>query len=187
MAKKLNSLPSYHTSFMIQDTNLTLVKEPESTYFIHFQDCDALQHLNNARYFDYFLNAREEHTYRYYNLNLMEMARRLQANWVVTNHHIAYLKPADHGELVVIQTRLIHHDHSSLVVEGVMLNEEKNHLKALLWSTMRFVSLKTGKPTDHPDELMDMLEQLDVPHVPYHPDEFQVRVKQVNRKVRGKE
>lgn len=163
-----------------------LVKEPESSHFIYFQDCDALQHLNNARYFDYFLNAREQHTYRYYQWNLMEMAHQLQANWVVTNHQIAYLKPADHGQTVVIQTRLIHFDNSSLVIEGVMLNEEKDQLKALLWTTMRFVSLQTGKRSDHPDDLMDLLERLDVPHVDYDPDGFQARVKQVNRQVRGK-
>ena len=172
---------------MTPDPSPNLVKEPESTYFVHFQDCDALQHLNNARYFDYFLNAREEHTHRYYQLNLMELARQLRANWVVTHHQIAYLKPADHGQTVVIQTRLIHFDNSRLVIEGVMLNEEKNQLKALLWTTMRFVSLETGKPTDHPDDLMDMLEQLDVAHVSYDEDGFQSRVKQVNRQARGKE
>jgi acyl-CoA thioester hydrolase len=169
---------------MTEDLSQQLVKEPESSCFVHFQDCDALQHLNNARYFDYFLNAREEHTHRYYNLNLMELARRLQANWVVTHHQIAYLRPADHGQKVVIQTRLIYFDHSSLVIEGVMLNHKKNQLKALLWSTMRFVSLQTGKPTDHPGELMQMLAQLDVEEIPYHPDGFQARVKQVNRQVR---
>lgn len=169
---------------MTPDSNQALVKEPESTHFIHFQDCDALQHLNNARYFDYFLNAREEHTARYYNFNLMEQARLLQANWVVTNHQIAYLKPADHGHRVVIQTRLIHFDNSSLVIEGIMLNEKRSHLKALLWTTMRFVNLQSGKPTDHPDELMDLLEQLDVEDIPYEPDGFSSRVKQVNRHVR---
>lgn len=169
---------------MSSDINQPLVKEPEGTYFIHFQDCDALQHLNNARYFDYFLNAREEHTARYYNLNLIEQARRLQAQWVITNHQIAYLKPADHGHRVIIQTRLIHFDNSSLVIECVMLNEKRSHLKALLWTTMRFVSFQTGKVTDHPDELMDLLEQLDVAEIDYEPDGFSSRVKQVNRLVR---
>jgi acyl-CoA thioester hydrolase len=169
---------------MSQDQRL--VKEPESKFFVFFQDCDALQHLNNARYFDYFLNAREAHTHRYYNLNLVEQANRLQANWVVTHHQIAYLKPADHGQTIVIQTRLIHFDNSSLVVEGVMLDAEKKQLKSLLWTTMRFVSLGTGKPTDHPDELMDLLEQLDVDYISYDPDGFQARVKAVNRQVKGK-
>lgn len=30
-------------------------KETESRVVIRFQDCDPLQHLNNAKYFDYFL------------------------------------------------------------------------------------------------------------------------------------
>lgn len=33
-------------------------KETETKAVIRFQDCDPLQHLNNAKYFDYFFNAR---------------------------------------------------------------------------------------------------------------------------------
>lgn len=29
-------------------------KETESRVVVRFQDCDPLQHLNNAKYFDYF-------------------------------------------------------------------------------------------------------------------------------------
>ncbi len=33
-------------------------KEPETQIVIRFQDCDPFGHLNNARYIDYFVNAR---------------------------------------------------------------------------------------------------------------------------------
>ena len=42
----------------------------KSTYTIRFSDCDMFAHLNNARYIDYFLNAREDHLRTYYNLDL---------------------------------------------------------------------------------------------------------------------
>ena len=35
-----------------------LIQTPETIHRVHFQDCDMLGHLNNARYLDYFLNAR---------------------------------------------------------------------------------------------------------------------------------
>jgi len=32
----------------------------QSTYQVRFQDSDPFRHLNNARYLDYFVNARED-------------------------------------------------------------------------------------------------------------------------------
>ena len=162
-----------------------LVKIPESNMFVRFQDCDPFAHLNNVRYFDYFLNTREEHTNTYYNLNLMELAREHNANWVITQHQIAYLRPADLGERIVVQTKLIYSDKSALVMEGTMLNESKTQLKSLLWSTMRFINLQTGRPTDHPNELMALLKQVVVAEVNYDPNGFQDRIKELTRQIKN--
>jgi len=114
----------------------------------------------------------------------MEIAREQNANWVISQHQISYLRPADLGERIVVQTKLIHFDNSTTLLEGTMLNEGKNQLKALLWSTLRFVNLQTGRPTDHTDELMDLLELLDVTEIDYDPDGFQERVKELNRQIK---
>jgi len=169
---------------MQEDQTKDLVKVPESNLFVRFQDCDPFGHLNNARYIDYFLNTREEHSNTYYNLSLMEIAREQNANWVIAQHQISYLRPADLGERIVVQTKLIHFDNSTIVLEGTMLNEGKTQLKALLWSTMRFVNLQSGRPTDHSDQLMDLLELLDVAEIDYDPDGFQERVKELSRQIK---
>lgn len=140
-----------------------------------------LGHLNNARFLDYFLNAREEHTMQHYALNLGELAREQNAAWVITKHHLSYLRPASHGELVRIRTQLIHFDNSNLVVEMQMLSEDGQRLKALLWSEMAFVAVRAGTRTEHSDALMDMLEELDVEGVAYDPDGFDERVKTVRK------
>jgi acyl-CoA thioester hydrolase len=168
-----------------QDPAYALVKVPESKLFVRFQDCDPLGHLNNVRYIEYFLNAREEHTYKYYNMNLMELARQHHANWVVTHHQIAYLRPANLGAVIYIQTRIIHFDNTTIVIEGLMLNKDKTKLKSLIWTTMRYVNLDTGKPTDHPDDIMDLLEQLDTDEVMYDPDGFQPRIKQITKHLKS--
>ncbi|MBD2767519.1 acyl-CoA thioesterase [Hymenobacter sp. BT664] len=85
-----------------------LIQTPETTHRVHFQDCDMLGHLNNARYLDYFLNAREDHTTEHYALNMGELAREQNAAWVITKHHISYLKPARQGAQVRISSQLIH-------------------------------------------------------------------------------
>ena len=36
---------------------------------IRFQDCDPFNHLNNAKYIDYFLNVREDQILENYNID----------------------------------------------------------------------------------------------------------------------
>ncbi|GAA4392817.1 acyl-CoA thioesterase [Hymenobacter koreensis] len=162
-----------------------LLRTPESRHRVYFQDCDQLGHLNNARYLDYFLNAREDHTTQHYALNLGQLAREQRAAWVITKHHISYLKPANHAEEVLIRTQLIHFDNTSLVVEMQMLDREGLRLKALLWSEMAFLNLTTGKRTDHSDALMDMLEGLDVEEVNYEPDGFDERIRELRHELKA--
>ncbi|SNR53750.1 acyl-CoA thioesterase [Hymenobacter mucosus] len=162
----------------------SLVRTPETIHRILFQDCDMLGHLNNARYLDYFLNAREEHTIQHYALNLGELARESGAGWVITKHHIAYLRPANHAELVRIRTQLIHFDNSNLVVEMQMLSEDGLRLKSVLWSEMAFVRVPQGTRTEHSDALMDMLEKLDVEEVSYDPDGFDERVHRLRKQLK---
>ncbi|MFC5271235.1 acyl-CoA thioesterase [Adhaeribacter terreus] len=166
------------------ETNQTLPKNPESIYVIRFQDCDPLGHLNNVRYLDIFLNAREEQTLKYYALNLMQLLKQHRTAWVVTNHQIAYIRPADHGETVHIQTRIIHFDNSTIVVESVMLNENRSKLKSVLWTTYRYIGIETGRPTDHSDDIMDLLEELDDDEISFDPDGFQERIKRLSKQLK---
>ena len=161
-----------------------LIQMPETTHRVHFQDCDMLGHLNNARYLDYFLNAREDHTTAHYALNMGELAREQSAGWVITKHHISYLKSARQGVVVRICSQLIHFDNSNLVLEMQMRSEDGLRLLALLWSEMTFVTLPTGTRTDHSNTLMDLLDQLDVEDVNYDPDGFDDRVKAVRQQLK---
>ena len=143
-----------------------------------------LGHLNNARYLDYFLNAREDHLTAHYRLNLGELAREQRAAWVITKHHLSYLKPARQGVEVRICSQLIHFDNSNLVLEMQMRDEAGTRLLALLWSEMAFVAMPAGTRADHSAALMDLLDQLDVEAVNYDPDGFDERVKEVRQQLK---
>ena len=126
----------------------------ESNYCIRFNDCDPFSHLNNSRYLDYFLNAREDHLKTYYQLDLADFAKK-GIGWVVTTHEIQYLRPARYNENICIQSALIEMGSSHLVVEMLMQDAEKTSLKAILWTTFTCINVKTGKREDHPTDFMD--------------------------------
>ncbi len=138
-------------------------KETESRVVIRFQDCDPLQHLNNAKYFDYFFNAREDQVPKLYGVEMIDFIRKYQAAWVVYNHSISYVRPARVGEWVRIMSRIIWHDHQSVLVEYYMTDDSKEELKTLLWTTMRYVDMKNGKSTPHIGAVQEFLKAVTDP------------------------
>ncbi|MEO8613236.1 MAG: acyl-CoA thioesterase [Chloroflexota bacterium] len=135
-----------------------LEKQLETTAIIRFQDCDPFQHLNNARYIDYFMNAREDQLKQFYDFRIFEVFEQTGHAWVVTKNQIAYLAPAVMLEEVIIQTQLIQMTDTILVVEGLMLDKVRGRLKSVVWIEFAFVSLLNGKTAKHPDEFMNQFQ-----------------------------
>ena len=162
-----------------------LPKELESEVIARFQDCDPFGHLNNARYMDYFINAREDQIIHYYDINIYEEAKGTKANWVIAKTQIAYLRPVLVMEKVRIRTRLIHYTENELVVEGLMLDNEGQRLKCLSWVEFAYVSLTSGRPTKHTSEYMDLFRKVAFSDL-YNPDGFNQRVDVVRAEVKGK-
>ena len=133
-------------------------RETESRVVIRFQDCDPLRHLNNAKYFDYFFNAREDQVPKLYGLEGIDFIRKYKAAWVVYNHNISYVRPAMVGEWVRIRSHIVWHNRNTVVVEYYMTDDSGRELKTVLWSTMRYVTLAEGKSTDHAGAVIDFLK-----------------------------
>jgi thioesterase III len=125
---------------------------------IRFQDCDPLQHLNNAKYFDYFFNSREDQVPKLYGVEMIDFIRKYKAAWVIYNHNISYVRPAKVGEWVRIMSRVLWHNHNTVLLEYYMTDDSKTELKTLLWTTMRYVTLEEGKSIDHQGAVADFLK-----------------------------
>lgn len=136
-------------------TTKNLTKEPASIYTIRFQDCDPMGHLNNARFIDYIVNAREDHLLEYYNISLREYMQK-GLGWMVASHEIFYRRPAMYNEKVLIRTSLIQYGESDLLMEGVIMDAAETHLKALIWTRFVFVNLGTGKKEMHSEDLLEL-------------------------------
>jgi YbgC/YbaW family acyl-CoA thioester hydrolase len=160
----------------------TVIKEPVSEYTIRFQDCDPMGHLNNARFIDYIINAREDHLLLHYQLSLSDYLQR-GFGWVVIGHEIQNRKPAMYNEKVKIRTALLEFSDTDLLVEGRVMDETETHLKALLWTRFVFVNTRTGKKEKHSDELLRFFERVCVNGSPVS---FKERLQQYSELMKSK-
>jgi len=136
----------------------------QSFYTVRFSDCDPFRHLNNARYIDYFLNAREDHLKEFYQMDLAEFYRK-GLGWVVMHHEIIYLRPASFNETICIRTGLLDAGSEHLLVEMLMLDKTQKQLKALLHTKFVPVSLTTGRKEPHAPEFMEFVSDKILPEL----------------------
>ena len=54
----------------------------ESKTKVRFQDCDPFNHLNNAKYIDYLINAREDQLIEKFDLDIYKIAFTEGVGWV---------------------------------------------------------------------------------------------------------
>ena len=131
-----------------------------SKSFIRFQDCDPFQHLNNANYINYFINAREDHVRDYYGIDVYGMAKNSGVGWVVTQNQIAYLRPVMMLETVTIESQMISFGEKTVTVEIRMLNEAATELRAFMWSVFIYVDIRKNNSVKHPQELMELFNDV---------------------------
>jgi YbgC/YbaW family acyl-CoA thioester hydrolase len=132
---------------------------PNSFYIVRFNDCDPFGHLNNSKYIDYMLNAREDHLREYFGIELKQYQQE-GFGWVVSSHEIQYIRPASYNEKISIQSDLIAAGDSQLLVEMRMFDESMQSLKALLWTRFTCVNIKTGRKQLHTEAFMERIKDL---------------------------
>jgi len=137
----------------------TLTQWPESKTLIRFSDCDLYGHLSNIQYVKYFMDAREDHIAESYGLSLGDFAKQ-GIGWVVSTNQISYFRAAKVNEPVILRSAIIDLSPNSIVVEMQMIDHQRTHIKAALWSKFVHISLKDGRKMDHNPELMDLFTSI---------------------------
>ncbi|GAB3946229.1 acyl-CoA thioesterase [Spirosoma harenae] len=166
-----------------RDPNRIYPTETESRVIIRFQDCDPLQHLNNAKYFDYYFNAREDQVAKLYDFSPGQLFRELKTSWVVYQHQIAYIRPALVSEWIRIMSRLIYFNEDTTVTEYIMTDDGKTHLKNALWVTSKYVSVATGKRIPHDERVTELLQTILVPNIDFLNLNFNDRIREIKHQV----
>ncbi|HEX8548818.1 MAG TPA: acyl-CoA thioesterase [Cytophagaceae bacterium] len=142
---------------------LDLPREIESKVQARFSDCDPFNHLNNSRYLDYIINAREDQLIKFYSFDIHKIAKEKAVAWVVAQTQIAYLIPVDVMEVITIQTRLLSYSSKSLLLEAIMWNENKALVKSVMWSHYVHYNLKARTSQEHSTELLEFFEAIHYP------------------------
>lgn len=142
--------------------NQELAKVMESKAKVRFQDCDPYGHLYNARFLDYFMNAREDHLLTHYDLDIYDYAKH-GLGWVVAQNQISYFDPANIMETVSITTKLIQYNQKSLTVESIMYNDDCSKIKSILWTKLIHFHIPSKQSHVHEDEMMELFEKVVVP------------------------
>lgn len=127
---------------------------------VRFQDSDPFNHLNNGKYIDYMMNAREDQIQEHYGLDLFDLAKNQGVGWVVATNQISYINSAITMEDLYMDSQLINYSDKHLDVEVRMWNKDRTQLKAFLWARFVHVNLRTQKVSEHSKELMGLFEQV---------------------------
>jgi len=166
------------------DPNKEYPKKLYSKSLIRFQDCDPLKHLNNAKYFDYFFNAREDHVAEVYNFDYNDYFENNHTSWVVYNHQIGYVSSARVSEWVTIISSTVYYNEDTLVTEYVMTDEHLQVLKAVLWTTSKYIDVRTGKKTPHPPEVMEFFDKVCLEGIDFEHTSFNARIKVIKQELK---
>lgn len=130
---------------------------------VRFQDSDPFNHLNNGKYIDYMMNAREDQIQDHYGLDLFDLAKNQGVGWVVATNQISYINSAVTMEDLYMDSQLMNFSEKHLDVEVRMWNKDKTQLKAFLWVRFVHVNLRSQKVSAHSDELMDLFGEVVLP------------------------
>ena len=130
---------------------------------IRFQDCDPFNHLNNGKYLDYFVNAREDQLLDNYELDIFQLARKEGIAWVTSSNQIAYIRPVMTMEEVMIESELIQFSSSHLQVEARMLNPENSEIKAFCWMNFVHFNLLQSRSSVHSEAFMQFFRLIHSP------------------------
>ncbi|BFM41524.1 acyl-CoA thioesterase [Flavobacterium sp. CFS9] len=130
---------------------------------IRFQDCDPFNHLNNAKYLEYFINTREDQIAEHYDLDIFKYMKETGLSWVVASSQISYIRPASTMETTLIESRLIDYRDNALLVEMKMWNENETELKAILWIRFIHYNIAAKKSANHSDDLMQLFQSVVTP------------------------
>ncbi|MEN2433793.1 acyl-CoA thioesterase [Weeksellaceae bacterium A-14] len=148
-------------------------KEVSTVMKIRFGDCDPIGHLNNVKYLEYMLNAREDHIEQFYGFTYEDYIRKTGCTWIAVQNDIAYLKEVRANNKVQISSKTIEIGERVDTVEILMKSLDGNVIHAVLWITVIYFNMKTRKSEPQPEEVKNLFYKF---HTDLDQKTFQERV-----------
>lgn len=134
-------------------------KELSTVVKIRFSDCDPIGHLNNVKYLEYMLNAREDHVENFYGFTYEEYTRQTGCTWITIQNEIAYLKEVRYNSKVQITSKTVDVGDRMSKIEILMKSEDGKTIYAVLWITIIYFNLKTRKSEIQPEAIKNKFRE----------------------------
>ena len=134
-------------------------KELSNLVRIRFSDCDPIGHLNNVKYLEYMLNAREDHVEEGYGFTYEEYTRKTGCTWITIQNEIAYLKEVRYNARVIISSKTIDLSDRLSKVEILMKSEDGKTIHSILWLSIIYFNMKTRKSDTHPEDTKQLFQR----------------------------
>ena len=134
-------------------------KELSSLARVRFSDCDPIGHLNNVKYLEYMLNAREDHVESGYGFTYEGYTRKTGCTWITVQNEIAYLKEVRYNAKVIISSKTIEIGDRLSKVEILMKSEDGKIIHSILWLTVIYFDMKTRASVSQPEETKDLFRK----------------------------
>lgn len=125
---------------------------------VRFSDCDPIGHLNNVKYLEYMMNAREDHVTENYGFTYEEIIRKYGCTWIAVQNQLAYLKEVRPNKIVNISSKVIEISERTTVVELLMKDAKNEVIHAALWVTAIFFDMKLRRAAPHTPEVIQLLD-----------------------------
>ena len=134
-------------------------QEISSQVKVRFSDCDPIGHLNNVKYLDYMLNAREDHVESGYGFTYEEYTRKTGCTWITVQNEIAYLKEVRYNAKVIISSKTIEVGDRLSKVEILMKSADGKTIHSVLWLTVIYFDMKTRASASQPEDTKNLFRK----------------------------
>ncbi|MDR2206312.1 MAG: acyl-CoA thioesterase [Flavobacteriaceae bacterium] len=135
------------------------MKEISTEVKIRFSDCDPIGHLNNVKYLEYMLNAREDHVEKFYGFTYEEYLKKTGCTWIAVQNEIAYLKEVRANVRVMISSKIIEISDKTAKAEILMKSLDGKIIHSVLWITVIYFNVQTRKSQSQPKEIQELFRQ----------------------------
>ena len=125
----------------------------ESEIIIRPDDIDMNNHVHNTKYLDFVLAARYEQMTRDYKMSMTEFLK-LGYNWVVSTTHIDYKRMLKLNDKIIVKTQIENVNGAQARVNFWIIKKDTLKVAAEGYLNYTMISLKTGKPTRIPDDII---------------------------------
>ena len=134
-------------------------KEISSVVKVRFSDCDPIGHLNNVKYIEYMMNAREDHVESFYGFTYEDYIKETGCTWIALQNEIAYLKEIRANKKVLITSKTIDITDRLSKVEILMKSEDDKIIHSVLWLTVIYFNMRTRKSEVLTGEIKERFEK----------------------------